>query len=183
MRTSRIIMSAAVALAMSATLVAQSQATRGTPAAARPTAPPAQTKSTMNPRTADGHPDLQGFYDLATLTPLERPAMFGNNLTLTPQQAKRLEDQVANPRPNLILLDLNIPRVNGREVLRQIKTDDGLKQISVVVLSSSDREEDVSYAIDHGAAAYISKSAGFERLNQALSSVDVFAETLRAAAF
>jgi hypothetical protein len=50
----------------------------------------------VNPRTADGHPDLQGVYDIATLTPLERPAMFGNNLTLTPQQAKRLEQQVAD---------------------------------------------------------------------------------------
>jgi hypothetical protein len=50
----------------------------------------------VNPRTSDGHPDLQGFYDIATLTPLERPALFGNNLTLTPQQAKRLEQQVAD---------------------------------------------------------------------------------------
>ena len=50
----------------------------------------------LNPRTADGHPDLQGIYDIATLTPLERPAMFGNNLTLTPKQAKRLEQQVAD---------------------------------------------------------------------------------------
>src|SRR5215467_7209616 len=90
-----IVSAAAVALAVSATLVAQSQATRGTPTA-RPAAAAPQAKSTMNPRMADGHPDLQGIYDLATLTPLERPPMFGNNLTLTPQQAKRLEQQVAD---------------------------------------------------------------------------------------
>jgi hypothetical protein len=100
MQTNRLITGAAVAmLAMSATLVAQRQ-TRATPttAAAAATAP---IKAAVNPRTADGHPDLQGIYDLATLTPLERPEMFGNNLTLTPQQAKRLEQQVANRKDQL----------------------------------------------------------------------------------
>jgi hypothetical protein len=79
----------AVAAAWSTPLVGHSQT------AARPAAQ-AQARATVNPRTSDGHPDLQGFYDIATLTPLERPAMFGNNLTLTPQQAKRLEQQVAD---------------------------------------------------------------------------------------
>jgi CheY-like chemotaxis protein len=92
-------------------------------------------------------------------------------------------DPVANPKPNLVLLDLNIPRINGREVLKQIKSDETLRNISVVVLSSSDREEDVSYSYEHGAVAYISKSAGFERLNEALSSVHEFAAAQRAVAF
>jgi hypothetical protein len=98
MRSHTLMLSAAaVAFAMSATLVGQSQATRGAPAApARPAAGATQARPTVNPRTADGHPDLQGVYDLATLTPLERPAIFGNNLTLTPQQAQRLEQQVAD---------------------------------------------------------------------------------------
>ncbi len=88
-------------------------------------------------------------------------------------------DPAIHPRPNLVLLDLNIPKINGREVLKMMKEDDHLKQISVVVLSSSDREEDVSYAYEHGAAAYISKSAGFERLNEALSSIHAFASDHR----
>jgi two-component system response regulator len=92
-------------------------------------------------------------------------------------------DRTANPRPSLVLLDLNIPKVNGKEVLRLIKSDDSLKEISVVVLSSSDREEDVSYAYELGAAAYISKSAGFERLNEALSSIHTFASAQRVLAF
>jgi CheY-like chemotaxis protein len=92
-------------------------------------------------------------------------------------------DRVANPRPQLVLLDLNIPKINGKEVLKQIKEDESLRDISVVVLSSSDREEDVSYAYAHGAAAYISKSAGFERLNEALSSIHTFAAAQRIAAF
>lgn len=90
-------------------------------------------------------------------------------------------DRVANPRPDLILLDLNIPRINGREVLKTIKTDEQLKDISVVILSSSDREEDISYSYAHGAAAYISKSSGFEQLSNALASVDTFVSSQRSA--
>ena len=95
----------------------------------------------------------------------------------------QFSDVAANPRPHLVLLDLNIPRVDGKEVLRTIKSDDLLKEISVVILSSSDREEDVSYSYEHGAAAYISKSAGFDRLNEALSSVHKFASAQRVVAF
>ncbi len=83
-------------------------------------------------------------------------------------------DPIANPRPNLVLLDLNIPRISGREVLKAIKEDKRLKQIAVVVLSSSDREEDITQAYELGASAYISKSAGFERLNEALSAIHLF---------
>src|SRR5689334_13916615 len=62
----------------------------------RPAGSPASRPSAGAPRTADGHPDLQGVYDIATLTPLERPAAFGNNLTMTDEQARRLEQQVAD---------------------------------------------------------------------------------------
>lgn len=79
------------------------------------------------------------------------------------------------PRPNLILLDLNIPRINGKEVLKAIKTDEALKDIPVVIVSSSDREEDVSYAFATGAVAYISKASGFEMLSQALSRIHLHA--------
>ena len=88
-------------------------------------------------------------------------------------------DRDANPRPDLVLLDLNIPRINGKEVLDIIKSDPELKDIAVVILSSSDREEDITHAYEHGAAAYISKSAGFERLNEALSSVESFVNARR----
>ena len=84
-------------------------------------------------------------------------------------------DPILHPRPNLVLLDLNIPRVNGREVLKIMKSDDKLKDIPVVVVSSSEREEDVTYAHEIGAAAYISKSGGFERLSQALATVSTYA--------
>src|SRR3954447_2843546 len=52
--------------------------------------------SAVNPRTPDGHPDFQGTYDLATLTPLERPAAFGNSQTFTREQASALAKQAAD---------------------------------------------------------------------------------------
>jgi CheY-like chemotaxis protein len=90
-------------------------------------------------------------------------------------QRHKFSDPKLHPRPNLVLLDLNIPRINGREVLRIMKSDETLKDIPVVVVSSSERDEDKNYAQEVGAAAYISKSGGFEQLNQALATVHLYA--------
>ena len=87
----------------------------------------------------------------------------------------RFSDTISSPRPNLVLLDLNLPRVDGKEVLRIIKSDTSLKDIPVIVVSSSDREEDIHYASQMGAVAYISKSGGFEQLNQAIASIHTYA--------
>ncbi len=84
-------------------------------------------------------------------------------------------DKKRFPRPDLIMLDLNMPRIDGKEVLRTIKGDADLKDIPVIVVSSSDREEDEHFARKNGAAAYISKSSGFENLKQALSTVHTYA--------
>lgn len=80
-------------------------------------------------------------------------------------------DPQTSPRPQLVLLDLNIPRIDGKEVLRIIKSDPGLKDIPVIVVSSSDRQEDIQYARETGATAYISKSGGFDKLSEALASI------------
>jgi two-component system, response regulator len=74
-------------------------------------------------------------------------------------------------RPSLVLLDLNIPRVSGKELLKIIKADSALKDIPVVVVSSSNRPEDVAFAKENGATAYISKSLGFDELSAALSDL------------
>jgi CheY-like chemotaxis protein len=87
----------------------------------------------------------------------------------------RFNDPSASPRPDLILLDFNIPRVDGKEVLKIIKADTSLKDIPVVVVSSSTREEDVTFAQAAGASAYISKSLAFEDLSLALGSVHKYA--------
>ncbi len=79
------------------------------------------------------------------------------------------------PRPHLILLDLNLPKRDGREVLKLIKQDDRLKEIPVVIVSTSDRIEDVSFCYQTGAVAYISKSSGFDMLSSQLADVIRFA--------
>jgi len=83
------------------------------------------------------------------------------------------------PRPNLVLLDLNIPCIDGKELLRMLKEDSSLREIPVVVMSSSDREEDMAFANEMGAAAYISKSDGFEQLTEALASIPKFAAIVK----
>jgi len=88
---------------------------------------------------------------------------------------ERFSNTTSSPRPNLVLLDLNLPRVDGKEVLRIIKNDKALKDIPVIVVSSSDREEDIKYANQMGAVAYISKSGGFEQLNRAIASIHTLA--------
>jgi CheY-like chemotaxis protein len=68
------------------------------------------------------------------------------------------------PRPGLILLDLNMPRKDGREALREIKADPVLRCIPVVVLTTSKAEEDVYRTYDLGVNSYISKPVSFEGL-------------------
>ena len=68
------------------------------------------------------------------------------------------------PRPGLILLDLNMPRKDGREALREIKSHPELRQISVIVLTTSKAEEDIYSSYDSGASSFISKPVTFEGL-------------------
>src|SRR6202790_2765751 len=68
------------------------------------------------------------------------------------------------PRPGLILLDLNMPKKDGREALREIKSDPDLRQISVVVLTTSKADEDIYSSYDSGASSFISKPVTFEGL-------------------
>ena len=68
------------------------------------------------------------------------------------------------PRPGLILLDLNMPKKDGREALREIKADPDLRQISVVVLTTSKAEEDIYTSYDSGASSFITKPVTFEGL-------------------
>lgn len=70
----------------------------------------------------------------------------------------------ASPRPGLILLDLNMPRKDGREALREIKMDPGLRSIPIVVLTTSSQEEDILRSYNMGANSYITKPVTFEGL-------------------
>jgi CheY-like chemotaxis protein len=70
----------------------------------------------------------------------------------------------SSPRPGLILLDLNMPRKDGREALREIKTDPELRRIPVVVLTTSKADTDIAVIYDLGANSFISKPFQFEAL-------------------
>jgi CheY-like chemotaxis protein len=82
------------------------------------------------------------------------------------------------PRPGLIMLDLNLPRRDGLEVLAELKADPGLRVIPVVILTTSRSEEDVlrSYALH--ANAYVSKPVEFERFMDAVRQIDNFFVTV-----
>jgi len=83
-------------------------------------------------------------------------------------------EHVGKPRPDLILLDLNLPKKNGREVLAEIKNDDALKQIPVIMLTTSAAEEDVSHAYSHHANAYVQKPVDFSEFMKAVRSLEDF---------
>lgn len=76
--------------------------------------------------------------------------------------------------PDLILLDLNMPRKNGREVLDFIKNDDTLKTIPVVILTTSDNEEDIERTYELGASCYITKPVGLEEFQKVVKAFDEF---------
>ncbi len=75
------------------------------------------------------------------------------------------------PRPGLILLDLNMPKLDGREALAKIKKDPKLRRIPIVVLSTSRAEEDIQLSYDSGAAGYIPKPQDFGGLLDAVSGI------------
>jgi CheY-like chemotaxis protein len=83
-------------------------------------------------------------------------------------------DESGNPaaRPDMIFLDLNLPKVDGREVLKFIKSTPAYRRIPVIVFSSSEREEDISTAYELGANTYISKSTVFDEFSQAMDVIN-----------
>jgi CheY-like chemotaxis protein len=78
------------------------------------------------------------------------------------------------PRPDLILLDLNMPRKDGREVLAEVKADDDLKNIPVVILTTSQAEQDVLQAYGLHANCYISKPVDFEQFANVVQAIEQF---------
>jgi CheY-like chemotaxis protein len=78
------------------------------------------------------------------------------------------------PRPDLILLDLNLPRKDGREVLEEIKDDPELRTIPVVVLTTSEAEEDILRSYSLHANAYVTKPVDFDRFIDVVRQIDEF---------
>jgi CheY-like chemotaxis protein len=82
------------------------------------------------------------------------------------------------PRPDLVLLDLNLPRMDGREVLQAIKSDPELASIPVVVLTTSEAEDDVLRSYSLHANAYVTKPVDFERFIEVVRQIDEFFVTV-----
>jgi CheY-like chemotaxis protein len=76
----------------------------------------------------------------------------------------RYSDPETSPRPGLILLDLNMPRKDGREALREIKEHPDLRRIPIIIMTTSKAEEDIYRSYDLGANSFITKPVTFERL-------------------
>jgi len=82
------------------------------------------------------------------------------------------------PRPGLILLDLNLPKKDGREVLAELKADPDLRTIPVVVLTTSEAEEDILRSYSLHANAYVTKPVDFDRFVEVVGQIDDFFVTV-----
>lgn len=84
------------------------------------------------------------------------------------------DEHVDAPRPDLVLLDLNLPRIDGRQVLAEIKASPELRTIPVVVLSTSEAEDDIVRSYDLHANAYVSKPVDFDKFVEIVGQIDDF---------
>ena len=87
-------------------------------------------------------------------------------------------EYAGRPRPDLVLLDLNLPRMDGRQVLEAIKSDPELASIPVVVLTTSENEDDVLRSYSLHANAYVTKPVDFERFIEVVRQIDDFFVTV-----
>ena len=87
---------------------------------------------------------------------------------------RRLDGQEGAARPDLILLDLNMPRMDGRETLRRLKADQALRAIPIIVFSSSRSAEDVAACYALHANCFVAKPADFEGFERVIRAIDAF---------
>jgi CheY-like chemotaxis protein len=109
-----------------------------------------------------------------------RGAKLANNLAVAADgevglaMLRREGAYLNQPVPDLILLDLNLPRIDGREVLQAIKSDPNLQRIPVIVLTSSKAEIDILKTYEIGANAYVVKPVTFDRMQEIVASIESF---------
>jgi CheY-like chemotaxis protein len=86
----------------------------------------------------------------------------------------KYEDPTTSPRPDLLLLDLNLPRVDGREVLEQIRADSKLRRMAVVVLTTSRQEEDILRSYELGCNSFITKPVDLNQFMQVIQALEKY---------
>ena len=118
--------------------------------------------------------------DVALTTEALRDARIANELHVVTDGESAMEflrrqgEYADAPRPDLVLLDLNLPRKDGREVLAEIKWDDDLRRIPVVVLTTSTADADILRSYDLHANCYISKPVDFPQFLDVVRSIEGF---------
>jgi chemotaxis family two-component system response regulator Rcp1 len=123
-----------------------------------------------------------------TVEALKESKMRHNNMSVVGDGVEALAflrregDYADAPRPDLILLDLNLPKKGGHEVLAEIKADEQLKRIPVVVLTASEAEQDITRAYDLHADCYITKSFDLDQFVMVVKSIEDFWVTISEAA-
>ncbi|HEX8241850.1 MAG TPA: response regulator [Longimicrobium sp.] len=103
-----------------------------------------------------------------------------NNLSVAPDGVEALRflrregPHAGAPRPDVVLLDLNLPRKDGRQVLREMKEDPSLRTIPVVILTSSDAERDIAAAYELQASCYVTKPVDLDQFITVVRSIEDF---------
>lgn len=86
----------------------------------------------------------------------------------------RYSDKNQYPTPGLVLLDIKLPGIDGIDVLKQIKEDSGIKKIPVVMLTTSERSEDIETCYEHYANSYLTKPVGYKEFEDKIFSLDFY---------
>jgi CheY-like chemotaxis protein len=106
-----------------------------------------------------------------------------NNIVHLPDGAEALDfifakgkyaDRDVNDKPKMILLDLNMPKIGGLEVLRAIKTDESTRSIPVIVMTSSRQDSDIVASYDLGVNSYVVKPVGFDNFSKAVAELGMY---------
>jgi CheY-like chemotaxis protein len=104
----------------------------------------------------------------------------GDDLLAYLRHSGRFAEPIQSPRPDLILLDLNMPLKDGREALAEIKADDDLRSIPIIVLTTSQAQEDLDITYSLGASSFVSKPNSFKSLRDVICKIgDYWLETVQ----
>ena len=103
-----------------------------------------------------------------------REAGFEGQVELATDGEQAMARLNAGPRPDLMLLDLNLPRKDGREVLAEMKCSEEMRAIPVIVLTTSSAPQDIRFAYEHCANSYVRKPLGLDRLVETARSIREF---------